>query len=171
VGQEPEGEQEFDEQWSEGNPFVKECDPDKQEFVGEFVGNGLISQEFEVEGKRLSVEPEGYTMGMKQEVEKQVTEGTQFEDDGIVSASAGIDAWPPEAEWPVWWSYLPDGGFAIIMELRAMAAPYSATMKAIEYIGNETFDITRLARGLAACASLFGRLCDTLAADLALHVG
>jgi hypothetical protein len=54
---EPEGdtkglEQEFEEQWSEGNPFVKECDLDKQEFVG----NGLILQEQEFEGVRHRVE-------------------------------------------------------------------------------------------------------------------
>jgi hypothetical protein len=57
VGQEPEGdtkglEQEFEEQWSEGNPFVKECDLDEQEFVG----TGLILQEQEFEGERHMVE-------------------------------------------------------------------------------------------------------------------
>ena len=61
---------------------------------------------------------------------------------------------------------MPSEGFAIVMQLRAKAAPYAATVKAISFIADEVFDHTRLAGCLAAWATLFHELDGVLAKDL-----
>ena len=78
--------------------------------------------------------------------------------DGISFEAVEDDVWPPEAEWPQWWSQLPKVGFGGIQLLWATDAPYLATVRfieGIEGIGEQRSDMQRLPAVLAEFAPAF----------------
>eukprot|EP00445_Apocalathium_hangoei_P066760 CAMPEP_0204109126 /NCGR_PEP_ID=MMETSP0361-20130328/1111_1 /ASSEMBLY_ACC=CAM_ASM_000343 /TAXON_ID=268821 /ORGANISM="Scrippsiella Hangoei, Strain SHTV-5" /LENGTH=501 /DNA_ID=CAMNT_0051058843 /DNA_START=62 /DNA_END=1567 /DNA_ORIENTATION=- len=148
---------------SDDEPAVK--DNLEQQDLGEY----KVAKPVAAAGHSMLVQVQEATV--KQVVVKEEAIAGSGEAKVVRRGLRAVDAWPPSADWPKWWTHMPREGCDIVLEMCALQTPFAATVLAIELIGFEKFDSARLALGLAAGASLFDRLHETLAKDRARYGG